>query len=29
MALDAGFIAAALKGIEGTLEEVIERVEIS
>jgi hypothetical protein len=29
MALDAGFIAAVLEGIEGTLEEVIERVEIS
>ena len=29
MALDAGFVAAVLEGIEGTLEEVIERVEIS
>ena len=29
MALDVGFIAAVLEGIEGTLEEVIERVEIS
>ena len=27
MALDAGFVAAVLEGIEGTLEEVIERVE--
>jgi hypothetical protein len=29
MALDAGFVAAVLEGIEGTLEEVIERVEPS
>ena len=29
MALDAGFVAAVLEGIEGTLEEVIGRVEIS
>ena len=29
MALDAGFAAAVLEGIEGTLDEVIERVEIS
>jgi hypothetical protein len=29
MALDAGFVAAVLEGIAGTLEEVIERVEIS
>jgi len=29
MALDAGFVAVVLEGIEGTLEEVIERVEIS
>jgi hypothetical protein len=29
MALDVGFVAAVLEGIEGTLEEVIERVEIS
>jgi hypothetical protein len=29
MALDAGFVAAVLEGIEGTLSEVIERVEIS
>ena len=29
MALDAGFVAAVLEGIEGTLTEVIERVEIS
>jgi hypothetical protein len=29
MALDTGFVAAVLEGIEGTLEEVIERVEIS
>jgi hypothetical protein len=29
MALEAGFVAAVLEGIEGTLEEVIERVEIS
>jgi len=29
MALDAGFVAAVLEGIEGTLEEVIERVDIS
>jgi hypothetical protein len=29
MALDAGFVAAVLEGIEGTLDEVIERVEIS
>jgi hypothetical protein len=29
MALDIGFVAAVLEGIEGTLEEVIERVEIS
>ena len=27
MALDAGFVAAVLEGIEGTLDEVIERVE--
>jgi hypothetical protein len=26
MALDAGFVAGVLEGIEGTLEEVIERV---
>ena len=29
MALDAGFVAAVLEGFEGTLDEVIERVEIS
>lgn len=29
MALDEGFVAAILEGIEGTLEEVIERVEPS
>ena len=29
MALDAGFVAAVLEGIEGTLDEVIERVEVS
>jgi hypothetical protein len=29
VALDAGFVAGVLDGIEGTLEEVIERVEIS
>ena len=29
MALDEGFVAAVLEGIEGTLTEVIERVEIS
>lgn len=29
MALDVGFVAAVLEGIAGTLEEVIERVEIS
>ena len=29
MALDAGFVAGVLEGIEGTLEEVIERVEPS
>jgi hypothetical protein len=29
MALDVGFVAAVLEGIEGTLDEVIERVEIS
>jgi hypothetical protein len=29
MALDVGFVAAVLEGIEGTLEEVIERVETS
>jgi hypothetical protein len=29
MAFDAGFVAAVLEGIEGTLTEVIERVEIS
>jgi hypothetical protein len=29
MALDPGFVAAVLEGIQGTLEEVIERVEIS
>jgi hypothetical protein len=29
MVLDAEFVAAVLEGIEGTLEEVIERVEIS
>ena len=29
MALDAGFVAAVLEGIEGTLDEVIERVDIS
>ena len=29
MALDAGFVAAVLEGIAGTLKEVIERVEIS
>jgi hypothetical protein len=29
MALDAGFVAAVLEGIEGTLGEVIDRVEIS
>ena len=27
MALDAGFVAAVLAGIEGTLDEVIERVD--
>lgn len=27
MAMDAGFVAAVLEGIEGTLDEVIERVE--
>lgn len=27
MALDAGFVAAVLEGIEGTLDEVIERVD--
>ena len=29
MALDAGFVAAVLEGIEGTLDEVIERVDIA
>ena len=29
MALDTGFVAAVLEGIEGTLAELIERVEIS
>jgi hypothetical protein len=29
MALDRGFVAAVLEGIEGTLGEVIDRVEIS
>ena len=29
MALDAGFVASVLEGIEGMLEEVIERVELS
>jgi hypothetical protein len=29
MTLEPGFVAAVLDGIEGTLEEVIERVEIS
>jgi hypothetical protein len=29
MALDSGFVAAVLEGIEGTLDEVIERVETS
>ena len=29
MVLDGGFVVAVLKGIEGTLSEVIERVEIS
>ncbi len=29
MALDVGFVAAVLEGIEGTLEEVIERADIS
>ena len=29
MALDTGFVAAVLEGIEGTLDEVIERVETS
>ena len=29
MALEAEFVAAVLEGIEGTLEEVIERVETS
>ena len=29
MALDAGFVAAVLEGIEGTLDEVIERVDNS
>lgn len=29
MALNAGFVAVVLEGIEGTLEEVIERVDIS
>jgi hypothetical protein len=29
MALDAGFVAGVLEGIEGTLEEVVERVEVS
>ena len=29
MALDAGFVAVVLEGIEGTLEEVIARVDIS
>ena len=29
MALDTGFVAAVLEGIEGTLGEVIERVETS
>jgi hypothetical protein len=27
MALDSGFVAAVLEGIEGTLDEVIERVD--
>ena len=29
MALDTGFVAAVLEGIEGTLGELVERVEIS
>lgn len=29
MALDSGFVAAVLEGIEGTLDELIERVEPS
>ena len=29
MALDAGFVAAVLEGIDGTLGELIERIEIS
>ena len=29
MALDTGFVAAVLEGIEGTLDELIERVETS
>lgn len=29
MALDSGFVAAVLEGIEGTLDELIERVETS
>ena len=29
MALDVGFVAAVLEGIEGTLDEVIERVDTS
>ena len=29
MALDTGFVAAVLEGIEGTLRELIERVETS
>ena len=29
MALDVGFVAGVLEGIEGTLEEVIGRVEVS
>ncbi len=29
MALDAGFVAAVLEGIEGTLDEVMERVDNS
>jgi hypothetical protein len=29
MALDAGFVAGVLEGIEGTLDEVIERVDNS
>ena len=29
MALDAGFVAAVLEGIEGTLGELVERVETS